>query len=85
MASCPPGDAVFAPFCDASNAMIAALNLNRRAIGNEINARYKAMAKTRLSEKRQKTRTRVCSARHAYARPIASLRILSALLRFRLS
>ena len=51
-ASCPPCGVVLDPFCGTGSAMIAALNLNRRAIGIEISARYKALAEARLSEER---------------------------------
>lgn len=54
-ASCPPGGVVLDPFCGTGSAMIAALNLNRRAIGIEISARYKDLAEARLSEEHQKT------------------------------
>ena len=49
-ASCPAGGVVLDPFCGTGSAMIAALNLNRRAIGIEISAHYKDMAEARLSE-----------------------------------
>lgn len=54
-ASCPPVVAVLDPFCGTGSAIIAALNLNRRAIGIEIGARYKALAEARLSKEYQKT------------------------------
>ena len=54
-ASCPPGGVVLDPFCGTGSAMIAALNLNRRAIGIEISARYKDLAEAHLSEEYQKT------------------------------
>lgn len=54
-ASSPPGDVVLAPFCGKGSAMIAALNLNRRAIGIEISVRHKNLAEAHLSEKCRKT------------------------------
>ena len=49
--SYPPNGMVLDPLYDTGNAMIAALNLNRRAIGKELSARYKALATARLSVK----------------------------------
>ncbi len=51
-ASCPPGGVVLDPFCGTGSAMIAALNISRRAVGIEISARYKALAEMRLSKER---------------------------------
>jgi site-specific DNA-methyltransferase (adenine-specific) len=48
-ASTNPGDVVFDPFAGSSTTGIAALGLNRRFIGCEVQKRYVSLSQKRLS------------------------------------